>query len=98
MAYVVFPIESDARALKAKIDLALGWPKVGAGVCQRRHVGGGRHVDHPACCTTGHAEVIKHPTLSSWAVPIDDTSRPYAGLVVEAELASSWITSPAEEK
>jgi hypothetical protein len=94
MGWVIYTTRSEAETLQATIDAALGWPKVGPGVCQRVHVGGGRHVEHPACCTLHHCAVIQHPSRNEWAVPIDSVSRPVAGAVVEVALPGDWSRLP----
>lgn len=95
MGYVVCATQLEADTIRVRIDNALGWPKVGAGVCQAVPVGGGAHVTHPLCCTQTHVRSIKHPTLSQWAVPIDNTSRPVAGTIAEVSLTSDWFPTLA---
>lgn len=90
MSYAIYTTQLEAEALQARINTALDWPKVGAGVCQRVHVGGGTHVDHPFCCTFSYCAIIRHPVRSEWAVPIDNISRSAAGPVTEVALPADW--------
>lgn len=93
MGYLVYGTRAEADAVRARIDASLGWPKVGAGVCPRVRVGGGRHVDHPACCTVTHCQARQHPTLTLFAVPIDAASRPALTTgerSLEADLTADW--------
>jgi hypothetical protein len=95
MGYVIYTKQSEAGSLQTDIDTVNGWPKVGAGVCQRVHVGGGRHVEHPACCTFHEVDVVKHPDLAQWAVPIpDDYALDVA--VIEVELTADWSKDPTK--
>jgi hypothetical protein len=91
MSYVICTTQLEADTLRAQIDSALGWPKIGKGACQAVNIGGGEHVTHPLCCTQTHVKAIKHPTLSLWAIFIDDKARSVAGTITEImTLTSDW--------
>lgn len=89
MDAIIFLTLTAAQTQQNTIDAVYGWPKVGEGVCQRVRVGGGRHVDHPLCCTVHKAEFIKHPTLNQWAVFVPQDVKDLLGLVT-VKLDSTW--------
>lgn len=94
MAYIIYTTRTEAEAVQTRVDNALGWPRIGEGICQRVHIGGGRHVTHPACCTTHHFGIIKHPARNEWAIHIDDTARVVSQTRPEDErsLPADWST------
>lgn len=66
---IEFQTREEVESFAAEVDSALGYPAIGEGVCQRVHIGGGRHVDHPACCTVRHAAPIEGKT--AYAYPVE---------------------------
>jgi len=73
---------SELEAIAAELDARLGYPFDGI------DIGGGVHAPPEQSRTLRRADVIKHPSLNQWALPVDQD-------VADALLARADVTGPA---
>jgi len=82
--YIIYSDLSLAQAMQSTIDAALGYPKDGT------DYNGGIHDQTEI--TNHYVGIRQHPTLSLWAIFVDDTVRAHmTNGEQEQTLASDWI-------
>lgn len=96
MIELVTATQADLVTLSSAIDARVGYPKNATA-----RVGGGIHVPAAEARTIRHGNVQKHPTLSLWRYPWDDSVRAEVtkGLAVPPSctpttLDPSWFPGP----
>lgn len=87
MKAITSPDLASLEAIQAKLDAELGYPFEGA------DIGGGIHAPPEQSRTLRRVDIIKHPSLDQWALPVDQGVA--AALAARADAAATATTGGA---
>lgn len=89
--YAIFTSRAEADAFSAKVDSALGYPKIGPGKCTAEIVTNGQRRpsdQHPLCCSPSHGRVRELEDGTWCYFPVDDQVRALRVAGIDTDLAS----------
>jgi hypothetical protein len=84
---LTYPDQLSAQTRSSSLDAAMGYPANGV------PLGPGLHAPPAGARTLRYSAPIKHPTLSSWALPLDARATAYltaAELAAVVTLGTDW--------
>jgi hypothetical protein len=91
MTALTYADQLSAQTRASSLDGAMGYPATGV------PVGPGLHAPPAAARTLRYSAPIKHPTLTTWALPLDARATAYltaAEQTAVVTLGSDWTPTP----